>query len=111
MDARLAARSISPLARDDGADLVACPLSADRLPERVLLRRAEVAEREAQEPRRSRSEAARDLSEARYSLVRAEAACGRGRRCGVRLRFRRDDVQGEADRGGCGVLRPLGRPP
>ena len=76
LDARMAARRLSPLADARGADLGARPLSEDRFPGHPLLRRAE----EHAGPdlaRRRRSRTAEGLREARHS---AEGAGDPGRR-------------------------------
>ena len=60
MDAGLAARGLSALAADDGADLGPCPLSEDRLPGPLLLLRAQ-RHVGSEEPGRCRSRAAANL--------------------------------------------------
>ena len=87
----------SALAGDARAQLGARALSEDRLPERLLLRRAQEHAAEA-EPGRSRSQAAGDLQEARHPAARADGAGRRRGRRGVRLRLGRDHLQGQAQR-------------
>ena len=107
LDAGMAARGLSAVEEDGGAALGARPSHADRLPGRVLLRRAQ-EEGRAQDPGRGRSQAARNLRQARYPAARARGTRRRRGRCRVRFRFRRDDVQGDAGEGRCHLLRDLG---
>ena len=106
MDAGMAAGRLPPLARDEGAQLGAGALSDDRLSERLLLRRAQEHAQEAVAGR-SRSQAAGDLQEARHSAARADGAGRRGGRRGVRFRFGRHHLQGEARRSGRDLLPDL----
>ena len=80
----------------------------DRLPERLLLRRAQEHAAEA-EPGRGRSQAAGDLQEARHSAARADGAGRRRGRRGVRLRFGRHHLQGKAQRSGRDLLPDLAK--
>ena len=92
VDARLAAQGLSRLARDGGGQLGQARHPRDRLPGRLLLRRAQ-GEAEARQPRRGRSRNPARLREARHPDRGAEGARrgrrraqGRGRR-GVRQRL------------------------
>jgi Fe-S cluster assembly protein SufB len=74
-------------------------LSADRLPERLLLRSA----KSQMDRPKSLDEVDPKLIETYKKLAfrfRAEAACGRGGGRGVRFGLGCDNVQGEAHRGG-----------
>ena len=103
MDAGMAAWRLPPLAGDERAQMGAGALSQDRLPERLLLRRAQEHAAEAVAGR-SRSQAAGDLQEAGHSAARADGAGRRGGGRGVRQRFGRHHLQGKAERGGRDLL-------
>ena len=105
VDARLAAQGLSRLARDGGGQLGQARHPRDRLPGRLLLRRAQ-GEAEARVARRGRSRNPARLRKARHSDRGAEGARrrrrraqGRGRR-GVRQRQRRHHLPRGAEEGG-----------
>ncbi len=102
----MAAGRLCPLARDEGARLGARPLPEDRLPERLLLCRAQEHAAET-EPGRSRPQAAGDLRQARHSAAGADAAGRRGGGRGVRLRVGGHHLQGEAGGSGRDLLPDL----
>ena len=97
MDARMAAQGLSRLAEMEEVDWAKLDIPRDRLPGRLLLRRAQ-GEAEARQPRRGRSRDPARLREARHPDRGAEGARrrrgraqGRGRR-GVRQRLGRDHL-------------------
>ena len=110
MDARMAARRVSPLADARGADLGARPLSEDRFPGHPLLRRAE-ERRRADLARRGRSRTAEGLRQARHSAEGAGDPRRRaeGRRAVDRRRGQRQCLQVRPRRGRRGVRFRLGR--
>ena len=104
MDARLAAQGLSRLARDGGGQLGQARHPRDRLPGRLLLRRAQ-GEAEARVARRARSRNPPHLREARHPDRGAEGARRRRRRSegrrrrGVRQRQRRHHLPRGAEEG------------
>ncbi len=108
MDARLAARGLSPLADHARAAMGARRLRADRLPGPLLLFGAE-EEPGAEIARRGRSGDSSHLREARHSAARAgnprrrrarrRHPLARRGRCGVRFGVGGDHLQGGAEEG------------
>ena len=106
----VADQGVRALASDGGrgADLGQAALPADRLSGCLLLLRAQVRRRPAEEPGRGRPGASQDLREARHPAQGAGDA-GRGRRRrGVRQRLGGDHLQGQARRDGHHLLLDLG---
>ena len=104
VDARLAAEGLSRLAGDGGGQLGQARHPRDRLPGRLLLRRAQ-GQAQARQPRRGRSRNPARLRKARHPDRGAEGARrgrrraqGRGRR-GVRQRQRRHHLPRGAEEG------------
>ena len=104
VDARLAPEGLSRLAGDGGGQLGQARHPRDRLPGRILLRRAQ-GQAQARQPRRGRSRDPARLRKARHPDRGAEGARrrrgraqGRGRR-GVRQRLRRHHLPRGAEEG------------